>query len=278
MNAYPSCGPAELTFPQVPVRGKKPALHLVAPADGPASGVAILGAGRGSLGPSALSMNHLLADYDPAAGDAVGMSVSDERRPPLVADTARVATTLVAKAGYAVNGFEKGAVVPLRRRRANFIAVMLMLFLVWVVPAEAGRSCSLPPMRDGVVLDALRGISETKKRLRERAYDSFGRFLQFEGRPSIEQLIELGPRKLSGALQDYGRALFTDGVPRYHYVQAILAVLDQARHLKGQLQGAWDMNIIWKTLEPSRNHLPYPSLYGRPRCPLPSSGIGRTSL
>ena len=43
MNAHPGCGPAELTFPQVPVRGKKPALHLVAPADGPASAVAILG-------------------------------------------------------------------------------------------------------------------------------------------------------------------------------------------------------------------------------------------
>lgn len=77
------------------------------------------------------------------------------------------------------------------------------------------------------------------------------------GQLSLDDLSN-SPIILSELLAKYGRHLYTTSEARYLYVEAINAVTDRYRHLKGQLTTAWDVVTSWCNLEPTTHRCPMP--------------------
>ena len=59
-------------------------------------------------------------------------------------------------------------------------------------------------------------------------------------------------------LVDYGRWLFSEGKPYYHFSETINAVTCKRPIIRRSLQQVWDLAFIWGSYEPAVHHLAMP--------------------
>eukprot|EP00434_Breviolum_minutum_P029037 symbB.v1.2.025685.t1/scaffold2428.1/size79313/2 len=64
--------------------------------------------------------------------------------------------------------------------------------------------------------------------------------------------------RLNSKLVEYGRLLFDDGKPFYHYCETINALTVARPLIRRSLQQAWDLAFIWGSYEPSEHHVAMP--------------------
>eukprot|EP00435_Cladocopium_sp_Y103_P061058 s614_g22.t1 len=64
--------------------------------------------------------------------------------------------------------------------------------------------------------------------------------------------------KINQVLTDFGRWLFKQGKPYYHYSETINAVTSRRPILRRSLQQAWDLAFMWGSYEPTEHHTGMP--------------------
>ncbi|CAK0902320.1 unnamed protein product [Prorocentrum cordatum] len=93
---------------------------------------------------------------------------------------------------------------------------------------------------------------------RARYMQDFAQWLGDFLRLTFEHLSEAEPREVAQALAAYCQHMFDSERPLGIYVETINGWIDQHRHLKRQLQLAWDVAWAWKKLVPAYHHRPTP--------------------
>lgn len=64
--------------------------------------------------------------------------------------------------------------------------------------------------------------------------------------------------KINQVLTDFGRCLFKQGKPYYHYSETINAISSRRPILRRALQQAWDLAFMWGSYEPTEHHVGMP--------------------
>ena len=64
--------------------------------------------------------------------------------------------------------------------------------------------------------------------------------------------------RLNSKLVEYGRLLFDEGKPFYHYCETINALTVARPLIRRSLQQAWDLAFIWGSYEPAEHHVAMP--------------------
>ena len=59
-------------------------------------------------------------------------------------------------------------------------------------------------------------------------------------------------------LTDYGRFLFKEGKPYFHFSETINSISAKRPVLRRSLQQAWDLVFLWGSFEPTVHHVSMP--------------------
>ena len=114
--------------------------------------------------------------------------------------------------------------------------------------------------RAGIVLDDGRRVTPTTSFHREGLLGNFRDWLVRNGF-NFDCLVMQSPPDLDGLNQrlvDYGRWLFAEGKPYYHFAETINAVTNCRPLVRRSLQQAWDLAFLWNTHEPAEHHVAMP--------------------
>lgn len=114
--------------------------------------------------------------------------------------------------------------------------------------------------RSGIVLEAGRRTTELTAVTRELLYGNFLSWLEdkevsfddvlFSSPPDVDQLNSL--------LCDFGRWLFREGKPYYHFSETINAITCKRPLVRRSLQQSWDLAFMWGSHEPAEHHIAMP--------------------
>ena len=114
--------------------------------------------------------------------------------------------------------------------------------------------------RAGIVLNDGRRVTETTSFHREGLLGKFRDWLVRNGY-GFDQLVMSSPPDLdllNQKLVDYGRWLFSEGKPYYHFAETINAVTSCRPLVRRSLQQAWDLAFLWNSHEPAEHHVAMP--------------------
>lgn len=135
----------------------------------------------------------------------------------------------------------------------------------WIVAAaprtrhgngDAARKAS----REGVFLDDGRRVTERTKFTRDSLFEAFSKWISEKG-GDVSLCLESSPPDIDGLnkhLVDYGRCLFGEGKPYYHFSETINSLTSRRPLIRRSLQQAWDLCFMWGSHEPPTHHLAMP--------------------
>ena len=114
--------------------------------------------------------------------------------------------------------------------------------------------------RAGVTLQDGRRVTQQTAVTRELLFDFFCKWLTESGCEPGELIFSSPPDldRLNAKLVEYGRQLFADGKPFYHYSETLNALTVSRPSIRRSLQQAWDLAFIWGSYEPSEHHVAMP--------------------
>ena len=114
--------------------------------------------------------------------------------------------------------------------------------------------------RAGVVLDDGRRVTATTSITREWLLDCFVKWLGSK-EISFDVVVLSSPPdidQLNSLLVEYGRLLFKEGKPYYHFSETINAITSKRPMVRRSLQQAWDLAFMWGSYEPAEHHVAMP--------------------
>ena len=114
--------------------------------------------------------------------------------------------------------------------------------------------------RQGVELVSGRRVTETTAFTREALIKRFGDWIAEKGF-SLEEMLKANPVDVDAVnewLVSYGRWLFSEGKPYYHYAETINSVAASRPALRRSLQQSWDLAFVWGSHEPTEHHQAMP--------------------
>ena len=114
--------------------------------------------------------------------------------------------------------------------------------------------------RAGIELQAGRRVTETTSYNREWLLENFKRWLAEKGW-DFQQIVFASPTDvdlLNNLMTEYGRWLFAEGKPYYHYSETLNGVTSARPAVRRMLQQSWDLAFIWGSHEPSTHHVAMP--------------------
>ena len=114
--------------------------------------------------------------------------------------------------------------------------------------------------RSGIQLQAGRRVTETTSYNREWLLENFKRWLAEKGW-DFQQIVFASPTDvdlLNNLMTEYGRWLFAEGKPYYHYSETLNGVTSLRPAVRRMLQQSWDLAFIWGSHEPSTHHVAMP--------------------
>ena len=114
--------------------------------------------------------------------------------------------------------------------------------------------------RAGITLQDGRRVTQRTTITRKLLFDAFRKWLTENGCEPHELLFSSPPDldRLNSKLVEYGRQLFADGKPFYHYGETLNALTVSRPSIRRSLQQAWDLAFIWGSYEPSEHHVAMP--------------------
>ena len=121
---------------------------------------------------------------------------------------------------------------------------------------DAGRQ----RMRAGIELPEGRRVTEQTSSMRAQLIANLARWL-FDTGTSFEELIWESPPNLdriNQRLSDFGRYLFHQGKPYFHFSETLNAVSAKRPILRRSLQQSWDLAFMWCSFEPVEHHQAMP--------------------
>ena len=114
--------------------------------------------------------------------------------------------------------------------------------------------------RSGIVLEDGRRVTATTAFHRETLLGRFKTWLSDQG-DSFDRVVMRSPPDLdllNQKLVEYGRFLFSDGKPYYHFAETINSVTSCRPLVRRSLQQAWDLAFLWNSHEPGEHHIAMP--------------------
>ena len=114
--------------------------------------------------------------------------------------------------------------------------------------------------RAGIVLDDGRRVTQTTSLTREWLLECFVKWLDEKG-ASFETIVMASPPDidvLNKLLVEFGRLLFREGKPYYHFCETINAITSRRPVVRRSLQQAWDLAFMWGSHEPAEHHVAMP--------------------
>ena len=154
---------------------------------------------------------------------------------------------------------------PLRLPLALFLLLLICQASLWIVLAAPRGSFrhgddDRKARRTGLQLGDGRRVTELTSFTRANLYAAFLRWLEEKQFPWDETLF-CSPPDIDGVnkiLVDYGRWLFSEGKPYYHFSETVNAVTCKRPLIRRSLQQVWDLAFIWGSYEPTVHHLAMP--------------------
>ena len=154
---------------------------------------------------------------------------------------------------------------PLRLPFALFLLLLICQASLWIVLAAPRGSFrhgddDRKARRTGLQLGDGRRVTELTSFTRANLYAAFLRWLEEKQFPWDETLF-CSPPDIDGVnkiLVDYGRWLFSEGKPYYHFSETVNAVTCKRPLIRRSLQQVWDLAFIWGSYEPTVHHLAMP--------------------
>ena len=114
--------------------------------------------------------------------------------------------------------------------------------------------------RAGIVLEEGRRVTETTANVREVLFGNFCEWLT--ERDLVFEHIFMPPNpdldSVNKILVQYGKWLFAQGKPYYHFSECINLVTSRRPLLRRSLQQAWDLCFLWGSYEPVEHHIAMP--------------------
>eukprot|EP00435_Cladocopium_sp_Y103_P010770 s1163_g2.t2 len=121
---------------------------------------------------------------------------------------------------------------------------------------DAARRAS----RAGVILTDGRRVTETTAFTRDWLYAGFESWVVEKGW-QIHDVVYKNPPDvdfLNKVLVEYGRWLFSEGKPYYHYSETLNSISSRRPSLRRMMQQAWDLAFLWGSYEPTSHHVAMP--------------------
>ena len=147
--------------------------------------------------------------------------------------------------------------------RLVLLAFLGLLFCAGGAPTRGFLShgdCNRKAARAGFELPEGRRVLETTSEIRGKLMSSFLGWLDEQGF-SFNLVFMASPPDLDGAndvLVKYGRWLFKEGKPYYHFSELVNAITAKRPLLRRSLQAAWDLAFMWGSFEPVEHHVAMP--------------------
>eukprot|EP00438_Fugacium_kawagutii_P027002 Skav232500 [mRNA] locus=scaffold1096:33698:38011:+ [translate_table: standard] len=144
-------------------------------------------------------------------------------------------------------------------------ALLLALDLWWMVATagvggSAKADAARKSARHGIQLLSGRKVTSTTAFARDWLYEQFLKWLADRG--VVAQDIIFGPTSevevLNKWLVEYGRWLFAEGKPYYHYSETLNSVTTKRPAVRRSIQEAWDLAFMWGAHEPTTHHVAMP--------------------
>ena len=128
----------------------------------------------------------------------------------------------------------------------------------WVVSSAAPwvTDASRRAARAGLELPEGRRVTQATSSVRGSLMAKFNLWLRDSG-SSFDSVFLANPPdydKVNAELVRYGRFLFAQGKPYYHFTETINAVSAKRPILRRSLQQAWDLAFMWNSYEPVEHH------------------------
>ena len=154
---------------------------------------------------------------------------------------------------------------PLRLPLSLFLLLLICQTSLWIVLAAPRGSFrhgddDRKARRTGLQLGDGRRVTELTSFTRANLHAAFLRWLEEKQFPWDETLF-CSPPDIDGVnkiLVDYGRWLFSEGKPYYHFSETVNAVTCKRPLIRRSLQQVWDLAFIWGSYEPTVHHLAMP--------------------
>ena len=114
--------------------------------------------------------------------------------------------------------------------------------------------------RAGIRLDDGRRVTENTANVRDLLFERFEAWLTGEGWNLQEVLFASMPDLdlLNKVLVKYGRELFSQGKPLYHFSETVNAITSKRPLVRRSLQQSWDLAFMWFSFEPTTHHVAMP--------------------
>ena len=114
--------------------------------------------------------------------------------------------------------------------------------------------------RAGIVLEDGRRVTEATANVRDVLFERFEGWLQTEGMALQDVLFAQPPDLdlLNRVLVRYGRWLFEQGKPLYHFSETVNSVANKRPMVRRSLQQSWDLAFMWSSHEPTTHHVAMP--------------------
>ena len=115
-------------------------------------------------------------------------------------------------------------------------------------------------MRSGLVLEDGRRVTETTSQVRTLLLARFESWLNGHGMSGDQQIFspQADADSINKLLVRYGKWLFSEGKPYYHYSETINGIASKRPVLRRALQQAWDLAFVWGSHEPAEHHIAMP--------------------
>ena len=131
-------------------------------------------------------------------------------------------------------------------------------------PSTSHGDASRKAARAGIVLEGGRRVTETTSFTREFLFEflfaNFKTWVTAQGR-NIDDVVFQNPPDLdllNTVLVQYGRWLFQEGKPYYHFSETVNAVASKRPIVRRSMQQAWDLAFMWGSYEPVEHHVAMP--------------------
>lgn len=114
--------------------------------------------------------------------------------------------------------------------------------------------------RAGITLAEGRRVTQTTSMTREWLFANFEQWTVERGY-DLTSLLFSSPVDVDGlntVLTAYGRWLFAEGKPFYHYSETLNSVSAKRPVVRRSLQSSWDLAFIWGSFEPVTHHVAMP--------------------
>ena len=95
---------------------------------------------------------------------------------------------------------------------------------------------------------------------REWLLDRFVKWMESKGH-SFQTVVMASPPEtdlLNALLVEFGRLLFEEGKPYYHFSETINSITSKRPLVRRSLQQAWDLAFMWGSHEPAEHHVAMP--------------------